>query len=68
MLKKVAGSGILREALFLGADVGGMRLQPTCGGAQGMLYVEHLVIEDKSDSIRGDVRAVQTIVHHDLVE
>ena len=34
---------IVLEALFLGAEFGGMRLKSARGSPQGMFYVEHLV-------------------------
>src|SRR6266446_1339352 len=68
MLQKFSCPGVMLEPLFLGAKFRGMRLQPTRGGAQRMLYVEHFVIEDELDSVGRNVRAIEAAVHYDLVE
>src|ERR1700687_6175117 len=68
MFQKFPRSLELFEALFFGAEFGGVRLKPACGGAQGMLHMEHFVIKDQFDGIRGHMRAIQSIVHNDLIE
>ena len=59
---------VMFKPLFFRAKFGGMRLESACGCAQGMLHVEHFVIEDQFDRVGRHLRAIQAIVHHDLIE
>jgi len=45
-----------------------MRLKSACRCPQGMFHVEHLVIEDQLDGVGGHIRAIEAIVHDDLIE
>ncbi len=53
MLEEFAGAGVVREALLLGAKFAGVRLQPAGRRAQGMLHVQHFVIQDEFHRVGG---------------
>ena len=59
---------VMFKPFFFGAKFGGVRLESTCSGAQGMFHMEHLVIEDQFDRVGRHLRAIQATVHHDLIE
>ena len=59
---------VMLEAFFFRAEFGRMRLKSSCGCPQRMLHVEHLVIENQLDGVGGHVRAIEAIVHDDLIE
>ena len=61
MLQEFSRTGIVREPLFLGAEFGGVRLQPARRGAQGMLHVEHLVIQDEFHGVGGHFGMIQPL-------
>ena len=68
MLQKFSRARVMSEPFFLGAEFGRMRLQSARGGAQWMLHVQHLVIQNEFHRVGRHLGTIQPLVHHDLVE
>src|ERR1700730_5945570 len=68
LLEEFSRPLVMLETFFFGAEFGRVSLESTCGRAQGMLYMEHLVIKDQFDRVGRHLRAIQAIIHNDLIE
>src|SRR5271156_1069647 len=66
--QKACGACVIRKRFFFTAELGGVRFSPAADKSDGMLHVQHFVIEDVRHDVIRDVLVIQLAIEHDLVQ
>ncbi len=59
---------VICKPLFFVSELRGVRFSPATGESDGVLQVQHFVVEDVRDHVLGDVLMVQLAIQDNLVE
>ena len=67
-LEEFHGAGVVAEALFFAAKLGGVGLAAAARETDRVLLVEHLVVKDVGDHVFRDAGAIELAIDDDLIE